>query len=101
LNGLPLGLRHVHAPCDARNLSNASESVEIIDTETGGFLVGDHHFNRWFAADAAYGYDKNTNEYFAPAAVGRNSIQRSSKGGGFCFLWARACSLVSILPEIP
>jgi len=31
LNGLPLGPRHLYASCDATNLSNASQSVEIID----------------------------------------------------------------------
>jgi hypothetical protein len=34
-------------------------------TETGGFLVGyRYHFNRWLAAEAVYGYDRNTQQYF-------------------------------------
>jgi hypothetical protein len=40
--------------------------------ETGGFLVGyRYNFNRWFAAEANYGYDRNTQFYFGgpPARV--------------------------------
>jgi opacity protein-like surface antigen len=34
-------------------------------TDTGGFLVSyGYHFNRWLAADATYGYDRNTQENF-------------------------------------
>jgi outer membrane immunogenic protein len=34
-------------------------------TETGGFLVGyRYNFNRWLAAEADYGYDRNTQMYF-------------------------------------
>jgi opacity protein-like surface antigen len=34
-------------------------------TDTGGFLVGYRfHFNSWLAADASYGYDRNTQESF-------------------------------------
>lgn len=33
-------------------------------TETGGFLVGyRYHINRWLAAEANYGYDRNTQIY--------------------------------------
>ena len=33
--------------------------------ETGGFLVGyRYNFNRWLAAEANYGYDRNTQFYF-------------------------------------
>ncbi len=32
-------------------------------TDTGGFLVGyRHHFDRWLAAEANYGYDRNTQQ---------------------------------------
>jgi opacity protein-like surface antigen len=40
--------------------------------ETGGFLVGyRYNFNRWLAAEANYGYDRNTQFYFGgtPARV--------------------------------
>src|SRR5436309_13386752 len=37
-------------------------------TNTGGFLVGyRYHFNRWLAAEAVYGFDRNTQQFFAPA----------------------------------
>jgi len=32
-------------------------------TDTGGFLIGyRYHFNRWFAAEANYGYARNTQQ---------------------------------------
>jgi opacity protein-like surface antigen len=34
-------------------------------SDTGGFLVGyRYNFNRWLAAEANYGYDRNTQTYF-------------------------------------
>jgi opacity protein-like surface antigen len=34
-------------------------------TNTGGFLVGyRYHFNRWLAAEASYGYNRNTQQNF-------------------------------------
>jgi len=34
-------------------------------TDTGGFLAGyRYHFNRWLAAEASYGYDRNTQRSF-------------------------------------
>src|ERR1700746_3330496 len=34
-------------------------------TNTGGFLLGyRYNFNRWLAAEANYGYDRNTQFYF-------------------------------------
>lgn len=39
-------------------------------TDTGGLLVGYRfHFNRWLAADASYGYDRNTQQSFSPAGL--------------------------------
>jgi outer membrane immunogenic protein len=41
-------------------------------TDTGGFLIGyRYNFNRWLAAEANYGYDRNTQVYFGstPARV--------------------------------
>jgi len=38
-------------------------------TNTGGFLVGyRYHFNRWIAAEADYGYARNTQESFTSSA---------------------------------
>ncbi len=43
-------------------------------TDTGGVLVGYRfHFNRWLAADASYGYDRNAQQSFSIA--GPTSIQ--------------------------
>jgi outer membrane immunogenic protein len=43
-------------------------------TDTGGFLVGyRYHFNRWLAAEANYGFDRNTQQYLVP--IGRFGIQ--------------------------
>jgi opacity protein-like surface antigen len=37
-------------------------------TDTGGFLLSyRYHFNRWLAADASYGYARNTQQNFAPS----------------------------------
>jgi len=37
-------------------------------TDTGGFLASYRfHFNRWLAADASYGYDRNTQKNFTPS----------------------------------
>jgi len=39
-------------------------------TNTGGFLVSyRYHFYRWLAADASYGYARNTQQNFTPAAL--------------------------------
>ena len=52
-------------------------------TETGGFLVGyRYHFNRWFAAEAVYGYDGNTQQYFTPAGPSRIQANVHQATGG-------------------
>src|ERR1700722_8836584 len=40
-------------------------------TNTGGFLISyRYHFNRWLAADASYGYSRNTQQNLtAPSAL--------------------------------
>ena len=39
-------------------------------TDTGGFLVGyRYNINRWLAAEANYGYDRNTQTYFGGGAA--------------------------------
>lgn len=53
-------------------------------TETGGFLVGyRYHFNRWLGAEALYGYDRNTQEYFGPAGFSRVQANVHQATGGF------------------
>ena len=48
-------------------------------TDTGGFLLGyRYHFNRWLAADASYGYARNTQQNFSssgPLSVQANVHQ--------------------------
>ena len=52
-------------------------------SETGGFLVGyRYHFNRWFAAETVYGYDRNTQQFFAPASVSRIQSNVHQATGG-------------------
>src|SRR4029077_157333 len=41
-------------------------------TQTGGFLAGyRYHLSRWFAAEANYGYARNTQKYFGTGASAR------------------------------
>jgi opacity protein-like surface antigen len=55
-------------------------------TNTGGFLVGYRYsFNRWLAAEAVYGYDRNTQQYFAPAGFSRVQANIHQATGGFVF----------------
>ncbi|PYY04543.1 MAG: hypothetical protein DMG69_29915 [Acidobacteria bacterium] len=53
-------------------------------TETGGFLVGyRYHFNRWLAAETVYGYNRNTQEFFAPTGLSRIQANVHQATGGF------------------
>jgi opacity protein-like surface antigen len=53
-------------------------------TNAGGFLLGHrYHFNRWLAAEAVYGYDRNTQQYFAPAGLSRIQANVHQATGGF------------------
>jgi opacity protein-like surface antigen len=39
-------------------------------TDTGGFLLSyRYHFNRWLAADASYGFARNTQQNFTPSSL--------------------------------
>jgi opacity protein-like surface antigen len=41
-------------------------------TNTGGFLVGyRYHINRWLAAEANYGFDRDTQKYFSTGGLSR------------------------------
>ena len=41
-------------------------------TNTGGFLLGyRYHINRWLAAEANYGFDRNTQRYFSTSGLSR------------------------------
>jgi len=53
-------------------------------TQTGGFLLGyRYHINRWLAAEGVYGYNRNTQEYFAPAGFSRVQANVHQATGGF------------------
>jgi opacity protein-like surface antigen len=55
-------------------------------TNTGGFLVSyRYHFNRWLAAEGAYGYDRNTQQFFEPAGLSRVQSNVHQATGGFVF----------------
>jgi opacity protein-like surface antigen len=55
-------------------------------TNTGGFLIGyRYHINRWLAAEAVYGYDRNTQQYFAPAGFSRVQANVHQATGGLVF----------------
>jgi opacity protein-like surface antigen len=55
-------------------------------TNTGGFLVGyRYNLNRWLAAEAVYGYDRNTEHYFGTAASARIQANVHQATGGFVF----------------
>jgi len=50
---------------------------------TGGFLLAyRYHFNRWLAAEAAYGFDRNTQQFSTPAGFfgGQVNVQQATGG---------------------
>jgi opacity protein-like surface antigen len=53
-------------------------------THTGGFLVAyRYNLTRWLAAEAVYGYDRNTQKYFAPSGLARVQANVHEATGGF------------------
>src|SRR5260370_6416036 len=49
--------------------SNGS-GISQHSSDKGGFLVGyRYHFNRWLAAEANYGWDRNTQQNFTPTGA--------------------------------
>jgi opacity protein-like surface antigen len=53
-------------------------------TNTGGFLVGyRYNLTRWLAAEAVYGYDRNTQHYFGAAGSSRIQANVHEATGGF------------------
>jgi opacity protein-like surface antigen len=50
------------------------QGVSRTTSDTGGFMVGyRYHFNRWLSAEGNYGYDRNTQKYFA--GMGESRVQ--------------------------
>jgi len=53
-------------------------------TNTGGFLVGYRYsLTRWLAAEAVYGYDRNTSRYFGSLGASRVQANVHEATGGF------------------
>lgn len=53
-------------------------------TESGGFLVGyRYHFNRWLAAEAVYGYNRNSQHFLTPGEFSRVQADAHQATGGF------------------
>ena len=51
---------------------STSNGITRSTTDTGGFLVGyRYHFNKWLAAEANYGFDRNTQKYFSSGGFSR------------------------------
>jgi opacity protein-like surface antigen len=50
----------------------SGQGVSRTTTDTGGFLVGyRYHFNRWLSGEANYGYNRDTQRYFAAGGLSR------------------------------
>lgn len=55
-------------------------------TNTGGFLVGyRYNLKRWLAAEAVYGYDRNSQHYFSTGGFSRVQANVHQATGGFVF----------------
>jgi len=55
-------------------------------TNTGGVLLGyRYHFNRWLAAEAVYGYDRNTQQFFSSNGFSRVQANVHQATAGFVF----------------
>jgi opacity protein-like surface antigen len=58
---------------------SSGNGVSRTTTNTGGLEVGYRfHINRWFSAEANYGFDRNTQKYFAVA--GQSRVQSDVHG---------------------
>jgi opacity protein-like surface antigen len=50
------------------------QGISRTTSDTGGFMVGyRYHLNRWLSAEGNYGYDRNTQKYFA--GFGESRVQ--------------------------
>ncbi|MHB8215039.1 MAG: outer membrane protein [Candidatus Sulfotelmatobacter sp.] len=48
------------------------QGISRTTTNTGGFLLGyRYHINRWLAAEANYGFDRDTQRYFSTGGLSR------------------------------
>src|SRR5215469_7463816 len=62
----------------------AGQGTTERSTNTGGFLVGyRYNLTRWLAAEAVYGYDRNTERYFGSSGLSRIQANVHQATGGF------------------
>jgi len=49
---------------------SSNNGIKQHATDSGGFLIGyRYHLNRWLAAETAYGYARNTQQFSLPVAI--------------------------------
>lgn len=62
----------------------SGQGVTQTTTNTGGFLVGyRYNLTHWLAAEAVYGYDRNTEHFFGTAGSSRIQANVHQATGGF------------------
>lgn len=62
----------------------SGQGIAERSTNTGGFLVGYRYsLTRWLAAEAVYGYDRNSQHYFGSSGLARVQANVHEATGGF------------------
>jgi len=62
----------------------SGQGITDRSTNTGGFLVGYRYsLTRWLAAEAVYGYDRNSQHYFGSSGFSRVQANVHQATGGF------------------
>jgi opacity protein-like surface antigen len=62
----------------------SGQGIAERSTNTGGFLVGYRYsLTRWLAAEAVYGYDRNSQHYFGSSGLSRVQANVHQATGGF------------------
>ena len=62
----------------------SGQGITQRSTNTGGFLVGYRYsLTRWLAAEAVYGYDRNSQHYFGSSGLSRVQANVHEATGGF------------------
>ena len=63
---------------------SSGQGITEHSTNTGGFLVGYRYsLTRWLAAEAVYGYDRNSQHYFGSSGLSRVQANVHEATGGF------------------
>jgi len=64
--------------------TTSNQSTTERSTDTGGFLIGYRYgLTRWLAAEAVYGYDRDTQRYFQLGGISRIQANIQQATGGF------------------